>query len=228
MNRDENHTRELVLIRHGESEANARGIWQGQLDFPLSKRGRRQAALAGGALRSEVGRISAVYASPLARAFETADILVRESGFKGEVVPVAGLTERGGGLFEGSTWAEREETMPEVIEKFRASSEEDGWREIGAETDEEIVARFAPAIEDCMSGARPGSLTVIVAHGGVMRAYLREKFGPGALAGDERAANASITKLSWPEGERPTLVSIAETAHLLEDPARPTSGPASE
>ena len=37
---------EISLIRHGQSTANASGIWQGQLDFPLSEEGRRQAASA--------------------------------------------------------------------------------------------------------------------------------------------------------------------------------------
>src|SRR3712207_9239829 len=72
---------ELVLIRHGQSTANATGVWQGQLDFPLSEEGRRQARLTGRALAGE--SFDGIYSSPLSRAFETAEIISREAGFPG-------------------------------------------------------------------------------------------------------------------------------------------------
>src|SRR4028119_1916033 len=95
---------EMLLIRHAQSTANATGVWQGQLDFPLSEEGRRQAATAGRALKGT--RISGVYTSPLSRAFETAEIVAREAGFSGAVVPMPGLAERHGGGLGGYNWAE--------------------------------------------------------------------------------------------------------------------------
>ena len=92
---------ELLLVRHGQSTANANGVWQGQMEFPLSEEGRRQASLAGRALAGT--DYDAIYSSPLARAFETAEIIARESGFAGEVVPMRGLIERHGGVLEGHT-----------------------------------------------------------------------------------------------------------------------------
>src|SRR4028118_1166019 len=86
---------ELLLIRHGQSTANASGVWQGQLDFPLSEEGRRQAADAGRALKG--ARISGVYASPLSRAFETAEIVAHEASFSGEIIHMSGIAERHGG-----------------------------------------------------------------------------------------------------------------------------------
>jgi len=112
----------MLLIRHGQSTANASGVWQGQLDFPLSEEGRRQAATAGRTLKGT--KISGVYASPLARAFETAEIVTREAGFSGEVIPMPGLVERHGGVLEGHTWAEQEACDPEFAEKFLALPEE--------------------------------------------------------------------------------------------------------
>ena len=70
---------ELVLIRHGESTANATGVWQGQLEFPLSEEGRRQARLAGRALAGEA--FDGLYSSPLSRAYETAEIIARDTVF---------------------------------------------------------------------------------------------------------------------------------------------------
>jgi broad specificity phosphatase PhoE len=206
---------ELLLVRHGQSTANAKGIWQGQMEFPLSERGRVQAGLAGRGLSGEP--FEGVYSSPLSRAFETAEIIRDRARFAGEVVPVDGLSERHGGILEGHTWAEQEQRNPELAKKFLAIPEEERWALVGAETDEEVFARFEEALSSIRALHPGGSRIVVVSHGGVMRAFLRERFGPGVLSGAQRAANASITRLQW--GERgPRLLEVASTAHLAEDP----------
>ncbi len=215
---------ELLLIRHGQSTANASGVWQGQLDFPLSQEGRRQAATAGRALKGT--EISGVYASPLSRAFETAEIIAREAGFSGEVIPMPGLAERHGGVLEGHTWAEQEACNPEFAEKFLALPEEERWAFAAAETDEEILERF----EDALSKIRfrhpvPDGALVVVTHGGVMRAFLRERFGPSVLPGHERTPNASITRLLYDPSDpnaAPRLLELASTSHLSREEERQT------
>jgi broad specificity phosphatase PhoE len=213
---------EIVLIRHGQSTANASGVWQGQLEFPLSKEGRIQAAEAGQALRGT--GVAGVYSSPLSRALETAEILAREAGFSGEVVPVTGLMERHGGVLEGHTWAEQEERNPEFAKKFLALPEEERWMLAGAETDEEISARFEKAFSQILSRhpTTDGPI-VVVSHGGVMRAFLREHFGPSVLPGTERASNASFTRLLYDPTKRdasPRLLELASTSHLSPQEAR--------
>jgi broad specificity phosphatase PhoE len=206
---------ELLLVRHGQSTANAKGMWQGQMEFPLSERGRAQASLAGHGLSGEP--FEGLYSSPLSRAFETAEIIRDRTGFAGEVVPVEGLSERNGGILEGHTWAEQEQRNPELAKKFLAIPEEERWALVGAETDEEVFARFEEALSSIRALHPGGSRIVVVSHGGAMRAFLRERFGPGVLPGAQRAANASITRLQW--GERgPRLLEVASTAHLAEDP----------
>jgi broad specificity phosphatase PhoE len=206
---------ELLLVRHGQSTANAKGIWQGQMEFPISERGRVQAGLAGRGLSGEP--FEGVYSSPLSRAFETAEIIRDRARFAGEVVPVDGLSERHGGILEGHTWAEQEQRNPELAKKFLAIPEEERWALVGAETDEEVFARFEEALSSIRALHPGGSRIVVVSHGGVMQAFLRERFGPGVLPGAQRAANASITRLQW--GERgPRLLEVASTAHLAEDP----------
>lgn len=210
---NENERQELVLIRHGQSTANATGVWQGQLDFPLSEMGRRQASEAGRALGGV--EISGAYASPLSRAFETASSIVREASFPGEVVPVRGLMERQGGILEGSTWEEQEARDPEFAEKFLALPEEERWTLAGAETDEDILVRFVDALSSIRAGHGPGDRLLIVSHGGVMRAFLRDLFGEDILPGSERAPNASITRLLWnKDGTPPELLELAATKHL--------------
>lgn len=230
MNESTNHTdpnhagkQEMILVRHGQSTANATGVWQGQLDFPLSEEGRRQAATAGRALKGT--RLFGVYASPLSRAFETAEIAAREAGFSEEVIPVPGLAERHGGVLQGHTWAEQEARNPEFAEKFLALPEEERWAFADAETDEEILARFEQALSEIRSRhpvAEDGAI-VVVTHGGVMRAFLRDRFGPSVLPGHERAPNASITRLLYDSADpnaAPRLLELASTSHLSEEDTR--------
>jgi broad specificity phosphatase PhoE len=213
---------EIIMIRHGQSTANASGVWQGQMDFPLSDEGRHQATTAGQALKGT--RISGVYASPLSRAFETAEIVAREAGFSGEVIPLPGLMERHGGILEGYTWAEQEARDPEFAEKFLALPEEKRWAFAGAETDEEILARFEKALSDIRSlHPTDDGASVVISHGGVMRAFLRDHFGPSVLPGSERAPNASITRLLYDPADpdsAPQLLKLASTRHLSQEEER--------
>src|ERR687898_1307653 len=121
---------ELLLGRHGQSTANAQGIWQGQMEFPLSDTGRRQASLAGRGLSG--WPFEGLYSSPLSRAFETAELIRDYTGFAAEVVPVDGLSERQGGILEGHSWAEQERRNPELARKFLALPEEERWALVGA------------------------------------------------------------------------------------------------
>jgi broad specificity phosphatase PhoE len=207
---------EMILVRHGQSTANASGVWQGQLEFPLSEIGRRQAVLAGRALKE--ARISGIYASPLSRAFETAEIIAREAAFSGYVAAIPDLMERHGGILEGYTWAEQEERSPAFAEKFLSLPEEERWAVARAETDEEILARFERAVSAIRSRQHEAAgAFVVVSHGGIMRAFLRDHFGPSVLPGQERAPNASITRILWDLSEsdpEPRLLELASTSHL--------------
>jgi broad specificity phosphatase PhoE len=203
---------ELLLIRHGQSTANATGVWQGQMDFPLSDEGRRQARCVGRALVGE--HFDGLYASPLARAFETAEIISREVHFPGDVVPVEGLLERRGGLLEGTTHAEREARYPKLVQKLSALPEEERWDLVGAETDNAVLDRFERAISDIRSRHTAGARMVVITHGGAMRAYLRDHFGPDVLPGAVRAPNASITRIRWDDIGRPHLKELASSKHL--------------
>jgi broad specificity phosphatase PhoE len=204
---------ELVLVRHGQSTANASGVWQGQMEFPLSEEGLYQARLAGRALAGE--GLDAVYSSPLQRAFQTAETIVREAGLSEPAIPVRGLIERAGGILEGMTWVEQERRNPELAKKFLSIPEEDRWTLVGAETDEQVLARFEAALAEIRSRHPKGGRVAVVSHGGAMRAFLRDRFGPGVLPGAVRTPNASFTRLAWGRnGQEPELLQLASTDHL--------------
>ncbi|MEP7098544.1 MAG: histidine phosphatase family protein [Dokdonella sp.] len=88
----------FIFVRHGQTDWNARQLYQGQKDIPLNAAGQAQAALCGEALRALVS-VRSICTSPLARARETADIIARLNPAKIEMID--GLAECGFGELEG-------------------------------------------------------------------------------------------------------------------------------
>jgi len=156
----------LYLARHGETDWNAAGRWQGHTDVPLNESGRAQARALAGAL-GPLG-IGGAVASDLARAHETARIVATGLG-----VSVAytdrDLRERSFGVFEGLT---REECAEQHAEAWRA------WTEHritpgGAETQETIAARMVAAVTRVATEvARDDAPALVVTHGGALRALV--------------------------------------------------------
>ena len=132
-----------------------------------------------------------------------------------------GLTERHGGMLQGRPWAQTVEENPDLIEKFRILPEEEAWSLVGAETDEDLMARFGEAVAD-IRGRHAGEReerVALVAHGGVIRAFLRNAFGEEMLPGTRRAPNASITRIHWNSTGKPELLDLSSTTHLDDQPA---------
>ena len=105
----------VVIVRHGQSVANAEGRWQGQLDFDLSAEGRRQAELLRGRFKEEKFDPRFVYASPLRRALGTAEIVMPAK----RIITLDDLKEGGAGIFEGKTMDEIRKEYPEVAQEFQ-------------------------------------------------------------------------------------------------------------
>ena len=106
----------VLLVRHGQSEWNAAGRWQGQADPPLTDLGRHQALHAA----RNLGVVDAVVASDLQRASETALIIAEALGV-GPVVLEPGLRERDAGEWSGLTRAEIERDWPGYLDSPSAS-----------------------------------------------------------------------------------------------------------
>lgn len=147
-------TTRALLLRHGQSEWNAVGRWQGQADPPLSDLGRRQAWEAARA----IGAVDAIYASDLQRAAETAAIIAGEIGV-GPVILDPDLRERDAGEYSGLTRAEIEERFPGYLDDHRRPP---GW-----EPDEHLLARGLRALER-MARDVPGADVLVVTHGGLV------------------------------------------------------------
>jgi probable phosphoglycerate mutase len=157
---------DIWFIRHGESEWNAAGRWQGQADPPLSALGREQArALAAALAPLAAGRRVLIAASDLARARETADIVGAALGLA--VRLDARLRELDVGAWSGHTPAEVERRWPADLARFRAG--DDAFAPGGGESRLALRARVGAALAELeASGAETVAL---VSHLGVVRAF---------------------------------------------------------
>ncbi len=101
----------LLVIRHGESEADLMDVHEGRADFPLTARGHRQAAAMAEYVREHY-HITAIYCSTLRRAYQTAEHLARETG--AALFPEEKLMEFNNGLIAGMERKAAAEKYPEV------------------------------------------------------------------------------------------------------------------
>ena len=151
----------ILLARHGESDWNRDGRWQGHADRPLSERGRTQALK----LAERLARVDldAIYSSDLQRATETAEIVASTRGLEVKTLP--SLREVDVGSWSGLTRAEAEQRYPEGYRRWLAGLE--GWDD--GETYDQMSVRVLEAIQE-IAGAHPGERLLVLAHGGSIRA----------------------------------------------------------
>ena len=114
-------TTRVLLLRHGQSEWNAVGRWQGHADPPLTALGRAQALAASRSL----GTLDAALASDLIRARETAEVVTGQLGV-GPVLIDERLRERDAGEWTGLTRAQIDEQYPGYLADGRRPP---GWED---------------------------------------------------------------------------------------------------
>lgn len=205
---------DLLILRHGQSEWNSQGRWQGQADPPLTTLGERQAEHAADAIAAAALTFDLVLASDLQRAQRTAQIIAARLGLY-EVVVDRDLRERDAGEWEGLTRAQINQRWPGDIEARR-------WPP-GFESQHSVAARLLPALTRHLTAA---NRALLVAHAGVLKTL-------DALTGldDERIPNLSgrwftVTQSdrpddnSWPAlvaGERAQFAPCDERANARQD-----------
>ena len=182
----------LLLTRHGETDWNAQHRWQGQSDPPLNERGREQAR----ALAAELDGFDVVYASDLARARETAEIVAQGR----EVRVDERLRERRFGRWEGLTRDEIGNRFADELARWRSG---DGPGAADAEPFDAFAARVGAFLQDVVS-RHPDETVLIVAHGGTIRAIHAEAAGLDYVR-DHRSipsvANCSVSRYALRDGK---------------------------
>lgn len=147
------------MLRHGQSEWNALGRWQGQADIELTDLGYEQARRA----TEKLGMFDAVISSDLLRAHRTASIIAEGLGI-GLLEPDSRLRETDVGEWQGLTHTQIERDWPGFLAEHK--------RPPGFEKDESIVERVTSALVD-LSTNFEGAEILCIAHAGVIRVMRR-------------------------------------------------------
>jgi broad specificity phosphatase PhoE len=207
----------LLLIRHAESVGNAERRLQGQGDFPLSDRGLEQARRLAAYLASSEC-LSALYASPLLRTRQTAEMISRAVDIPIQFVD--DLREYDFGEASGLTWTEIGERYPNLLAAVRSrTSEYPSYP--GEEGRSVFWKRVCGAVRELCDCYNTDATVAVVTHAGPIVVSCLEVLGlpyqrPAAFAVD----NCSITTIDIrsPEtrGEDAVLVSVNETCHLAD------------
>jgi broad specificity phosphatase PhoE len=194
----------VALIRHGPTEWNETGRFQGNTDLPLSERGRAYARAIAAALSAD--GVRKVYSSDLQRARETARAVADKQGVP--LVEDARLREFDFGRWEGLTWDEILAQDPELARRPRSAARY--YRPAGGESFELVRRRVRAFLDDLI--AEGGTPLAVVTHAGALHAFCAElqlettRFSPGG-----------ITRVAIGDGHS-RLISLDDVAHLDSTP----------
>jgi broad specificity phosphatase PhoE len=151
----------MLIVRHGESEWNRAGRWQGWEDIALTPAGEAQARARGAALHAAGLRFVGVHTSDLVRAARTAQLLAEALGASGAHREPA-LRERFGGDWQGRTGREIDTQWPGARAAWRRG---DLAGPPGGETDPQVLARVDGALARIDTTNPPGPVLVVTHHG---------------------------------------------------------------
>ncbi len=160
----------LILARHGESVFNAKSLWTGIWDIPLTKKGREDARLMGEALAGY--RPDIAYSSALIRASDTLKIILRTNGWDIPTRKTRKFNERDYGDLTGmNKWEVEKNYGQDQFTRWRR-----GWNEPvpEGETLKDVYARAVPYLQKHIVPELISGKTVLVtAHGNTLRALIK-------------------------------------------------------
>lgn len=196
----------VLLIRHGQTDWNVDGRWQGILPVGLNAEGWAQARALAATLPGHP--IAAIYSSDLPRAFETATVLGSAVG----LVPHTDtrLREFNLGVFQGLTREQIEDRYAAEWQAFRA----DYWNYVvpQGESRRALQMRVQQAFT-AISAQAAGEEMALVSHGGSIRMLLMALFPHDTHLRDVHIENTSVTTLQR-NSDGWQLTGIADISHL--------------
>jgi probable phosphoglycerate mutase len=193
----------LLFIRHGQTDWNVAGRWQGHTDIPLNATGIAQAEAV--ARRLANWPIDAIYSSDLQRAAVTAEKIAQSLNLQPIFDPQ--WREWSLGEFEGFTTAELREQYPGVL----VDIEDGSFRPKNGETHTTFQNRICSAYNTIVA-RHTGQTIAVVSHGGAIHTLFSALFGFSRHAISLRG-NTGISRIQIGlRGTRLTLLN--DTAHL--------------
>lgn len=196
----------ILLTRHGQTDWNKAGRWQGHADIPLNETGQQQAQALGQRLRH--WPIDTIYTSDLQRCVQTAAPLATALGLEPIQNPL--WRERDVGDFSGLTGDQAREQYPDVWAKAKRGMIDPPNGEPFAE----VLSRAWRVFETVLAAHSEGTV-VVVSHGGLLHALLGQVMGIDAMIYG-RFSMRGNTGLSVVEvnSHGPVVVRLNDTSHL--------------
>jgi len=205
---------QLIAIRHGETEWNSQGRFQGHLNSVLNRAGQAQAEALGEYLVRE--RFDLLLSSDLGRALETASAIAMRTGH--EIVVEPRLRERRMGIFQGLTPDEAQARYPEAYARFRSHDPDYVIPE--GESTRQLFERSVACFTE-LAERHAGLTLATVTHGGVLAMlYRHARAMPLEAPRDFPLHNTGINRFRHRLGAW-QLQSWGEVGHLdlaLDDP----------
>lgn len=179
----------LVLVRHGESTWNAKGIWTGWTDISLTEKGREEARIAGKAVKDI--HFDIAFVSPLKRAEETLQEMEKIWGANLQRIKSAAITERDYGDYTGKNkWQVKTEIGDEAFLKLRRSWD---YPIPNGESLKQVYQRAVPYYkETILPKLKMGKNIVVSAHGNSLRALVKYL---------DNLSDEDVSKLEIPTGQ---------------------------
>ena len=162
----------LILVRHGETDWNKAGRFQGQIDIPLNDNGRRQASAARDFLKDVA--IDRAWSSTLSRPTETARIIL-EAHPDVPLTQIDGLVEIGHGVWEGKLESEIRADWSDLLDTWKRAPETVQMPE--GETIQDVWTRSVTSWQDIAAGLKPSETALVVAHDAVNKTILCDLLG---------------------------------------------------
>jgi phosphoserine phosphatase len=202
----------FLLIRHGETDWNRAGKFQGQIDVPLNDNGRQQASLAAEFLKTI--QIDFGFTSPMSRPKETAEIIIE--GRELTLVEDADLREIGHGLWEGKYESEIEAEYPGELQRWHTHPESVQMPE--GENLQDVWTRATAAWQQTIQQVGNVQQTgIVVAHDATNKVLLCHLLGLGlADIWKIKQGNGAVTVIDYPDGieGQPVIQALNLTSHL--------------
>lgn len=205
----------MLLVRHGETEWNRNGQFQGQIDVPLNDNGRAQGEKASEFLKGI--SIDAAYTSFMARPKETAEIILKHHP-ELTLHSVNELREISHGEWEGKFEKEIEASYPGMLHQWQ--TEPETVQMPGGEKLQQVWARAIIAWKEIVaahSGTDEVQTVVVVAHDAINKAILCHVVGLGPEAFWRfKQGNGAVSVIDYPNGidSAPVLSAANITTHL--------------
>jgi broad specificity phosphatase PhoE len=199
----------IIMIRHGQSQANARELFAGHSDFDLSELGALQASKAAEYLLKKE-KITAIYASDLLRAYHTACHIADAFGLP--VTKDKGLREIYAGKWESLSFSEIAEKYPNAFKVWK--TDYSNARPVGGESTAEVYERIVPHVTE-LAQKHDGETVLLATHATVVRAFdaYARGFGSNETGMVPFSRNASINIFKYGNG-RAEAISSDIVEHL--------------